>query len=323
MYQKIDFPHPFWLPEKHSQTIFPYFFRRIQPLQTGGFFLNFPDGDQIWVDEYQGNSSLNDTPLLIISHGLEGNSQKDYVKGLASIMLEQGWNIWAWNYRSCGKSGPNKQLRFYHSGAIEDLDFLIQQALNQGRKNIYLAGFSLGGNLTLKWLGEIGKNRDKSIRKAVVFSVPLHLSDCSKQLQKFENRIYALRFLQTLKKKALEKAKFYPQELDKKQISGINNLWEFDHLVTAPIHGFTGAEDYYQKASSFFVLDKIAIPTLIINAKNDPFLGEKCFPKELVEDQKFLHFEEISGGGHCGFYQKGFENYLWNELRAKDWLMKH
>lgn len=322
MYEEIDFPSPFWLPEKHSQTIFPYLFRRIYPKKTGGFLLELPDHDQVWVDEYRTNENFTQTPLLIISHGLEGNSEKDYVKGLVSIMLEQGWNCWAWNYRSCGKNGKNKQLRFYHSGAIEDLDFVINTAIKQGANNIHLAGFSLGGNLSLKWLGEIGKNRDKSIRKAVVFSVPLHLSDCSKQLQRFENRIYALRFIQSLKKKALDKAKYYPEKLDIKVVSKIDNLWEFDHLITGPIHGFEGAEDYYQKASSVFVLDQIEIPTFIINAKNDPFLGPLCFPKDAIKDLKNIHFLACSGGGHCGFYQKGFEKYLWNELKAREFFLR-
>ncbi|MFM6936946.1 MAG: YheT family hydrolase, partial [Aquirufa sp.] len=176
---------PLWLPDGHTQSIYPSVFRKVNLSETPRRErVTTPDQDFLDIDWYGGE--LSERPLLIVSHGLEGSSDRQYVTGLIHKM--KGMNALAWNYRSC--SGElNKNLRFYHSGATDDLDFIIKLAIERGAKDIYLAGFSLGGNLTLKWLGEQGKNPPQMIRKAVAFSVPLHLSSSSKQLAKRENRL--------------------------------------------------------------------------------------------------------------------------------------
>jgi predicted alpha/beta-fold hydrolase len=256
---------------------------------------------------------------LIVSHGLEGSSDRQYITGLIKKM--KGMNALAWNYRSCSGE-PNRNLRFYHSGATDDLDFIIRLAIERGAKDIYLAGFSLGGNLTLKWLGEQGKNPPKMIRKAIAFSVPLHLSSSSQKLAKRENRLYTHRFLQTLIKKVKEKAVRYPQDITAEMIDSVKSLVDFDDVITGPLHGFKDGEDYYEKSSSLYFLDRINVPTLIVNAKNDPFLSAECIPEDYVKTLDFIQLDAQEKGGHCGFYPKNYQGYTWSENRAEIWFNK-
>lgn len=311
---------PFWLPEGHTQSVFPALFRHVileqQPIRER---LNTDDGDFLDVDWYLNQGDINKTPLLIISHGLEGGSDREYVKGLVRVMQSEGYNILAWNYRSC--SGEiNRALRFYHSGATDDLDFIIRQANQRGANQISLAGFSLGGNLTLKWLGEQGENPPQFIRKAVAFSVPLHLSSSSRKLARRENRIYTHRFLQTLIKKVTEKSALYPHDITAGMLANIKSLKDFDNVITGPLHGFKDAEDYYEQNSSLYFLEKIRIPVLVVNAQNDPFLTEECIPYQLAESSDFVYLEAPKAGGHCGFYPKNYQGVTWSEKRAADWF---
>lgn len=311
---------PFWLKGAHAQSIFPALFRKVELYAPSEERVILPDGDFLDLDWYQEGNSLEQKPLLIVSHGLEGNSKRQYVTGLVKAFVQQGGNSMAWNYRSCSGE-PNKALRFYHSGATDDLDFVIQHAIQKGAKEIYLAGFSLGGNMTLKWLGEKGQNPPDSIRKAIAFSVPLHLSSSSRTLARWDNGIYTSRFLQTLLEKVKEKSARYPQDITPAMLSSIRSLFDFDNVITGPLHGFKDAEDYYQQSSSLYFLDKIKVPTLIINAKNDPFLSPACFPKELVADLEHVFLEIPEEGGHCGFYPRSYQGQLWSEMRALNWLM--
>jgi len=314
----LPFQSPFWLPEKHSQSVFPAFFREVHLGGVKRERVDLPDGDFLDFDWYV-KDEIGQRPLLIISHGLEGNSRRHYILGLAKKAIREGFDVLAWNYRSC--SGEmNLTRRFYHSGASDDLEFVVQLSLRRGAKAIYLAGFSLGGNLTLKWLGEKGKNPPDVIRKAVVFSVPLHLSSSSQTLAKLENWMYTNRFLDTLVEKVQQKATRFPDLIDSEKLSRIKTLWDFDEYVTAPLHGFAGAEDYYQQSSSLFYLSAIKVPSLIVNAANDPFLSAECFPKELVESLENVSLEIPAEGGHCGFYPKNYKEFLWSEIRGIDWL---
>jgi predicted alpha/beta-fold hydrolase len=258
---------------------------------------------------------LHEKPLLIVSHGLEGDSRRHYITGLIRSLPE--FHALAWNYRSCSDD-PNRNLRFYHSGATDDLDFVIQEALLRGVKDIYLAGFSLGGNLSLKWLGENGKKASQFVRKAVAFSVPLHLSSSSQQLTRWENRLYTHRFLQTLLEKVTEKSARYPQDIMPSMLASIRSLYEFDNVITGPLHGFKDAEDYYERNSSLYFLSGIRVPTLIVNAKNDPFLSQECLPEQI--DSDFVQIELPDSGGHCGFYPRNYRGQTWAEQRAAAWF---
>jgi len=311
---------PFWLPDGHTQSIYPALYRAVTLDHVAvRERINTLDDDFLDVDWYVNQGDLDNTPLLIISHGLEGSSDRHYVKGLIRVMQREGYNILAWNYRSC--SGElNRALRFYHSGATDDLDFIIRLAHSRGAKQISLAGFSLGGNLTAKWLGEQGENPPHFIRKAVAFSVPLHLSSSSRKLARWENRIYTHRFLQTLLKKVNEKSAVYPHDITSDMLKSIRSLKQFDDVITGPLHGFKDAEDYYEQNSSLYFLEKIRIPLLIVNAQNDPFLSEECIPYQLAETLDFVHLEAPKEGGHCGFYPKNYQGVTWSEKRASDWF---
>ncbi len=306
---------PFWLPDGHSQSIYPSLFRRVPLTHSHSERLELPDGDFLDVDWHLRKGELHEKPLLIVSHGLEGDSRRHYITGLIRSFPE--FHALAWNYRSCS-GDPNRNLRFYHSGATDDLDFVIQEALSRGVKDIYLAGFSLGGNLSLKWLGENGKKASQFVRKAVAFSVPLHLSSSSQQLTRWENRLYTHRFLQTLLEKVTEKSARYPQDITPSMLASIRSLYEFDNVITGPLHGFKDAEDYYERNSSLYFLSGIRVPTLIVNAKNDPFLSQECLPEQI--DSDFVQIELPDSGGHCGFYPRNYRGQTWAEQRAAAWF---
>ena len=306
---------PLWLPDGHTQSIYPALFRKIPLTHSHSERMELPDGDFLDVDWHMRSEALHEKPLLIVSHGLEGSSRRHYVTGLIRAMPEV--NALAWNYRSCS-GDPNRNLRFYHSGATDDLDFVIQQAVARGVKDIYLAGFSLGGNLSLKWLGENAKKASQFVRKAVAFSVPLHLSSSSQQLTRRENRLYTHRFLQTLLEKVTEKSARYPMDITPSMLTSIRSLYDFDNVITGPLHGFKDAEDYYERNSSLYFLANIQVPTLIVNAKNDPFLSQECLPEQI--DSDFVQIELPDSGGHCGFYPRNYRGQTWAEQRAAAWF---
>lgn len=179
-------------------------------------------------------------------------------------------------------------------------------------------GFSLGGNLTLKYLGE--RNPNPNIKKAIVFSVPLDLSASSKKIADTENWIYTNRFLRSLTKKIKLKAKYFPDEINMANLGKITTLKQFDDEYTSKLHGFINAEDYYAKNSSIIFVENITIPTLIINALNDPFLSQECYPIKLLNNHKYVKLDTPTEGGHCGFLQKGYKNFLWSELKALDFI---
>lgn len=305
---------PYFYFNAHIETIIPAVFRVVSGVNYQRKRLILEDNDFLDLDYLEG-----DNRLVIISHGLEGSTHKGYIKGMAKYFHQKGYSVLAWNHRSC--SGELNNLpRFYHSGATEDLRAVIQHVINEKKyTSIDLIGFSLGGNMTLKYLGEEGKNINAMIGKACVFSVPLHLSTCSKSLSKKSNWIYSTKFKRTLFKKVKAKSKKFPQEINPEHIKKIKTLFDFDNYYTAPLHNFEDAEDYYQKSSSLYWIDKIEIPTLIVNALNDPFLGSACFPYQLAEKLDKVYFEFPDTGGHCGF-SNGENGIYWSEKRVGSFL---
>ena len=303
---------PFFLFNAHLETIYPALLRRV-PLQAyTRERIATPDYDFLdldWIKQDAGR-------LVIISHGLEGNSQRSYIKGMARMCLASNFDVLTWNYRGCSEE-MNRELRFYHSGATDDVGVVVNHAIACGYKNITLIGFSLGGNLTLKYIGE--QQPPKEVKKAVAFSVPLDLHSSCIQISRPSNRIYSERFLKSLKKKIITKAAFR-RELDIKGIDAIASLIEFDDHFTAPIHGFQNAVDYYTRSSSLQFLTRITIPTLIINAQNDPFLSKDCYPSTKLHDHPFARFESPAYGGHVGFAQFNKNGLYWSEERAMEFI---
>lgn len=305
----MKYTAPLFLFNAHLETIYPSLLRRvgIQPYRRE----RIPTVDQDFLDlDWLENNSKK---LIIISHGLEGSSHRPYVKGLARAGFAAGYDILAWNFRGC--SGEiNRQLRFYHSGATEDLHAVVTHALNQRKyTEIYLMGFSLGGNLTLKYAGE--RTVSEAIKKVVVFSVPLNLQTSCAKISQPANWIYANRFLKSLKNKILLKQVAYP-ELDISPLSQIKTIQTFDDRYTAPLHGFENAAHYYDQCSSIRFVNNITIPTLIINAQNDPFLSPECFPVHQLKHHPTIRLETPVRGGHVGFAQFSKSGLYWSEERA-------
>jgi predicted alpha/beta-fold hydrolase len=300
---------PFFLFNAHLETIFPALTRRVNSITYHRERIKTPDQDFLDIDWVKNKSEK----LVIISHGLEGNSSRAYMRGMAKAFVDQGYDALAWNYRGCSDE-MNAQKRFYHSGATDDLDTVIQYAVDQKTySEIYLIGFSLGGNITLKYLGE--QKPDAIIRKAVAFSVPLNLHTSCEKIQMPANWMYHNRFLKSLKKKIKQKAARM-KEIDIARIDRLKTLREFDDAYTAPLHGFKDAVQYYTECSSIRFVKNITIPTLIVNAKNDPFLSGDCYPFELLKDHPFVTFESPERGGHVGFSRLGKNGLYWSEARA-------
>ncbi len=272
-----------------------------------------PDDDFLDLDWLMKDSDK----VVIISHGLEGNSERPYIKGMAKALHDQGFDVVAWNFRGCSNE-MNRQLRFYHSGATDDLETVIQHITrHKNYKKIFLVGFSLGGNLTLKYLGE--RPVGALIKKAVVFSVPMDLKSSCEKISTPGNRIYSSRFLKSLKKKVIQKSKIH-KALDVSKLASIKSLIEFDDHYTAPLHGFKDALDYYTQCSSIHFVGHIKTPTLIINTQNDPFLSPECFPVAALQNHAFVRLEILPRGGHVGFTQFNKNGLYWSEQRALEFL---
>lgn len=308
---------PAWLYNGHLQTIIPSIFRKINHLDYKRQRVKTPDKDFLDFDWLYSDSKK----LVILTHGLEGDSQRPYVKGMARAFNMNNWNVLAWNFRGC--SGEmNDLLRFYHSGDTEDLNFIINHVLSELKfEKIILVGFSLGGNVTLKFLGEFASNLQPEVKGAISFSVPLDLHSSSKKISQKSNFIYSTRFLRNLKRKVKEKSLRMPGQLNPDRLNKIKTLQDFDNLYTAPLHGFKDAITYYSDSSALQYLKSINIPTLIVNAKNDPFLAPECYPVELLKNHKYVHLEMPSEGGHCGFPEYTSKLY-WSEKVALEFANK-
>lgn len=301
----------------HIQTLYPYLFRKIKDVDYKRSRLTTKDHDFIDIDI----ASVNSNKLLILSHGLEGSSESPYVKGMARHFNMLGVDALAWNMRSC--SGEmNKAERFYHGGDSEELDSIVKYALSLGKYNeIYLMGFSLGANLTAKYLGDMGRSLHSSIKKAVIYSAPCDLKSSAEVLARPVQKIYLNDFMTTMKKKLIEKDSLIGfTSIDISKIPDVKSFFEFDTLFTAPLHNFKDAFDYYAKASCKPVLHNISIPLLIINAKNDPFLADECYPIKEATKNKNITLEIPNSGGHVGFVSFNENQFYWSEMRASNFI---
>jgi uncharacterized protein len=307
-----------FLQGRHLETILPGLLRQPKRIEPTKEKIDTPDGDFLQLEWYlQGSSTL-----AILSHGLEGNGDKPYMKGMAKIFIDNRIDALCWNYRGCG-SELNIKPKLYHSGATADLDTVVNAAINKGYEQIILIGFSLGGNLTLKYVGEEGSSLSPQIKTAIAFSVPLDLAAGSNEISKPHNWMYSRRFLRHLKMKIRLKNKQFPNDIKLNGLDEINELKVFDNIYTGPIHGFNNADEYYAQCSAIRFLGGISIPTLIVNAKNDPFLPAECYPYELIDNYPNIRFETPDHGGHVGFMELNRQGYFWSEKRALSFVQEH
>ena len=297
----------------HFSTIYPTLFRRTGALSIERKRLELPDGDFLDLDW----SPRKDKRLAIIGHGLEGTSSAKYIQGMSLALQKRDWDTLAWNYRGCSGE-PNRIFCTYHSGVSDDLAHVIDHAIAQGYQNIALIGFSLGGNIVLKYLGEQGSNIIPEVKAGVTFSVPCDLTSSSLELGKWQNKLYMARFMDGLKEKIIQKDQQFPGKLDLTGINQIKTFTEFDDRFTAPINGFIDAQDYWIRASSKPLLSQITVPTLMVQAQNDPFLPKACYPIEIAQQSECLHLEIPTSGGHTGFISRGKE--YWSETRCSEFL---
>ena len=310
---------PYWLPNGHFQSIYPALFRQINGIKYFREKIVTPDDDFLNLD-WSYAESEGPKPLVILSHGLEGNTTRQYITGMVKLLNRHGFDCLAWNFRSCGGE-MNQTARFYHSGATEDLDAVVQYAFGKGYSDVRLMGFSLGGNLTLKYLGESGAGIDKRITGSIVFSVPMDLKACSLSIIEPRNQIYMRRFLNTLKPKVVEKARFFPEKISLDDHQLVRTLYDFDDIYTAKLHGFKGADHYYAECSSKFFVEKITIPTTIVNAENDPIVPFESLPLDILRSHPNVTLLATKDGGHCGFRPARLtDEFYWSEKYALQFL---
>ena len=311
-----DYVAPLLRSNPHIQTIVPTIFRKVAGVEYDRRRIETPDGDFLDLDF----SRVGSLRLAIVLHGLEGDSGRPYMMGMVKALNRNGWDALALNFRGCGGE-PNRKLRMYHSGETEDLQTVIGHVASLGvYSDLALVGFSLGGNVILKYLGEKGVETHPLIKAAVAVSVPCDLKACSDRLEEFINRPYLKRFFRLLREKIRSKAMIMPGQIDDMGYEQLRTLKEFDDRYTAPLHGFRDADDYYEKASSRQFLSNISIRTLLINSADDPFLSESCYPREESEANPYLFLEIPRNGGHVGFMASNALGEYWSETRAASFL---
>jgi predicted alpha/beta-fold hydrolase len=308
-----SFKTPFWQFGGHLQTIAPSLFRKVNFKYQQRERLELADGDFVDLDWHFITGERK--KLVIITHGLEGDSHRHYVIGMAKIFTMNGFDALGWNCRSC--SGElNRLSRFYHHGDAGDLRSVTLHAIQKyGYEEIVLIGFSMGGSLSLRAVAEYPEEVPHQIKKVIGFSVPCDLLSSVRILSQKTNKIYSTRFLRKLGEKIKQKEKIFPGLISYEGYEKIKHFVDFDNRYTAPLHGFTDAYDFYTRASVKPFLPNIRIPSLIVQAMNDSFLSPECFCYEEAAGNKNLFMETPDRGGHCGFMLAGSE-YSWAELRA-------
>ncbi|AEM70183.1 alpha/beta hydrolase fold protein [Allomuricauda ruestringensis DSM 13258] len=310
-----DYTPPFLFKNGHFATIYSGIIRSVNGVVQKRERLTLSDGD--FLDMDWSDSQTPTQKLVVLLHGLEGDAQRPYITGSAKILNQNGYDACAVNYRGCSGE-PNKMYRSYHSGATEDLIEVLDHILNtRNYSEIYLKGFSLGGNLLLKYLGE-ENNIPKELKGAVAVSVPCNLYDSCQQLLSPKNMLYAIRFKGNLLGKLRQKQQMFPEKISEADIKKIKTLKDFDDIYTSKAHHFKDALDYYHKCSSLQFLSNIKVPSLIINAKNDSFLGPECYPIKETTNNHSLYLETPTYGGHVGFWGK--KNITYTEKRALDFF---
>lgn len=311
---KSPYQPPIIFRNGHISTIYSALFRKVQDVFYHRERIELPDGDFIDVDWSFAEEKSN--RVLLLLHGLEGDSTRPYMLGMAKQLNRSGWDVASVNFRGC--SGvPNRLFKSYHGGATDDLDSVlhfIQE--NKKYQTIGLVGFSLGANLLLKYLGEC-RDYLPELVGAVAISVPCSLKVSLDQLNLPINFFYRKKFLAQLKKKLKQKFEVFPEKFPD-GLPNINNLLDFDNFYTSKAHGFLDANDYYQKNSCFAYLPKIEHPILILNAENDSFLAGDCYPYQPAEENPHIHLEISRYGGHVGYVS--FGNSYYSEQRAADFF---
>ncbi len=310
---------PGWLPNQHLQTILPALGLPVPKLKYRRQHWDTPDGDIIALDWIDGQK---DQPLVVLFHGLEGNSRSHYALRIMSSAKRLGWNGVVVHFRGCGGC-HNRKPRSYHGGDTAEIDWVLKRLNAHGFLGIHAVGVSLGGNTLLNWLAEHPMSSMNIIKSACSVSTPFDLAATGDALGRGFNRFYTKIFLKTLKPKALRMIQQFKLNLSAERIASASTLREFDDRFTAPLHGFENVDDYWSKCSSMPRLSRIQMPTLLINAVNDPFLPASCLPdREALPENILLEFP--AQGGHVGFANQLFSTgHDWLASRIFEFFMSH
>ena len=298
---ELTYTPAWWVPGRHAQTLWGRLFRRAPSVATRLERWDTPDQDELEVHRL--DATRRDAPRLILLHGLEGTIQSNYIQGTLALARQRGWAADVLIFRGCG-TRMNRQRRIYHSGETSDLQLVVDRAAAENpAQPIVLAGFSLGGNVLLKWLGEQGTGVPTQIRGAAAVSVPFDLEAGARQIEHGFSRIYTYSFLRSLVAKARVKLRAFPDLFDDRKLGSARTLYDFDDIVTAPVHGFADAHDYYSRSSSLQFLGGVRVPTLLLSALDDPFMPSTTADAVLEQsrDNTCLLAEFYPHGGHVGF----------------------
>lgn len=310
-----------WIPGAHAQTLWGKFFRPRPPLPLRVERWDTADGDFVDVHRLDGPP---DAPRLLFLHGLEGTIRSHYVAGFFGEARRRGWSADLLIFRGCGNE-PNRAPRFYHSGETTDLAMVLERIRGEHKNApILLAGVSLGGNVLLKFLGERGQRAKDDVVAAAAISVPFDLERGARFISTGFSRIYDRHFLRTLRQKALSKLEQYPDLFDAAELNRAENIYAFDDAVTAPVHGFASAHDYYSRSSSLGFLGQVAVPTLLLSAIDDPFLPAAVLDevRDIAQTNTCLDLEFTEHGGHVGFIggRVPWRPFYYAEWRACEYL---
>jgi uncharacterized protein len=292
-----------WVPGAHLRTLWGKLVRRAPRVDTRVERWPTPDGDEIELRRLSAPHDRADAPRLLLLHGLEGTIASVYLLGTLAEARARGWAADVLIFRTCN-GAMNRARRMYHSGETTDLDFVVRRltAANPAQP-LVVAGFSLGGNVLLKWLGEQGADAPAQLRGAAAVSVPFDLERGARQIERGFARVYGRHFLRTLRAKARAKLRAYPGLFDPAALDRARTLFAFDDAVTAPVHGFRSASDYYSRSSSINFLASIRKPTLLLSARDDPFLPPEVLDEVAIvaRENSCLSVEFHELGGHVGF----------------------
>jgi hypothetical protein len=319
-----------WIPGAHLQTAWARIARSRRLVRFDREVVTTPDDDDLVLDHMAGPAG---SPRVLLLHGLEGNAYSLHTQGLAVLVAQSGWRATVLNFRSCAREPSdlrrirNRRPRLYHSGDTGDVDFVVRTlTAREPGTTLYALGFSLGGAVLLKWLGEAADA--SAIRAAAVISVPYDLAVASRYLERPVGRLYAGFFAKRLRSKSLDLLARFPREtahIDPDRVRRARTFGEFDECLTAPLHGFTGADDYYRRSSAQPFLARIAVPTLCLSSEDDPFFPGPAVHAARAASSPAVTFDITSWGGHTGFVSGPWpwRPSYWAEDRAIDWLRAH
>jgi len=314
---KNQFKPAWWLPGSHLQTLWPAICRSaIKNLKLERERIELPDGDFIDLDWLNKEKK---GPLVLILHGIEGSIESHYAKGMLLKISQQNWRGVFMHFRGCSGE-PNRLSRGYHSGETGDLNYVVEYLLKrESNLNIAAIGYSLGGNVLLKWLGETGERNP--LQAAIAISVPFELHKAAARICKGFSKLYQWYIIKCLRSRLVQKFKLCPPTFDHSLIHKVTTMYDFDDKITAPLHGFSDVKEYYGHSSSRQYLSNIHVPTLILHAKDDPFMSEDIIP-EMKELSPQVRLEVTDFGGHVGFVSGKFpwRPEYWLEERAPEFL---